>query len=143
MDYGDLGWECGEDRVMRRGKRHLLMGGVGLALLLGGGWLAAGEHEPLRDGKFHSFVVAENWPKRKLPSALMKEVRDGMTLGELVLKLGPGWMARNEGVGLIAWFFDDGSKLTVWPKSHQATDVLSFGKEGASLMWWDQNKAPW
>ncbi len=63
-----------------------------------------------------------------------------MTLKQIVATLGPGWMAPNEDVGFIQWFFDDGAALYVLPRWHDGEIVTYKGQNGAALMQWERRQ---
>jgi hypothetical protein len=81
------------------------------------------------------FIVSYSRPK-PLNSSKESLIKDGMTLKMIVDNLGPGWMAPNEGVGVIQWFFDDGRALAILPDWDDTEIVTYKGKGGLSRMWW-------
>ena len=72
------------------------------------------------------------------PAALLTNglplITNGITLGRIVQVLGVGWMPPNEGVGIITWFFDDGSQLKVWPKLYLGSEIITTNGTGG-WMW--------
>jgi hypothetical protein len=53
-----------------------------------------------------------------------------------VALLGKGWMGRWENVGIVSWYFDDGTALYVLPKEYKADATLTFKDSKGSKMWW-------
>jgi hypothetical protein len=90
--------------------------------------------------KLTSFIISPTPPK---PLAVAKAagIKDGMTLEMIVDQLGPGWVSPNEGVGVIAWTFDDGRSLSVLPHWDDKSEVITYkGHNGLARMWWSRWK---
>jgi hypothetical protein len=83
-----------------------------------------------------SYFTVSLSPPKPLPSTQEASIKDGMTLKMIVANIGPGWMAPNEGVGVIHWFFDDGKVLSVFPHWDDSEVITFKGKGGLSRMWW-------
>ncbi len=66
-------------------------------------------------------------------------ITNGITLGQVVTNLGPGWMLGTESVGIICWSFSDGRELNVLPSSYSATDVLSTNRSNRAHFWFTTN----
>jgi hypothetical protein len=67
-------------------------------------------------------------------------ITNGITLGQVVTNLGPGWMWQTESVGIIQWSFNDGRELDVLPGSISAGEVLSSDKGSRSRFWFSTNE---
>lgn len=66
-------------------------------------------------------------------------ITNGITLGQVVTNLGPGWMLDVEGIGIIRWSFSDGRTLHVWPGGYTAGVILSTNKNARSRFWFESN----
>ena len=85
--------------------------------------------------KVSYFVVSELRPK-PIDSTREGQIKDGMTLKQVVATLGPGWMSPNEGVGFIQWFFNDGNALVIKPRWNDDEVVTYTGQSGTTRMRW-------
>ena len=77
-------------------------------------------------------------PPPPLPAAKADTITNGMTLGQIVAALGPGWMPSEppwEGIGIIKWWFSDGRGLEVWPETHRASDIVKTNLESRARFW--------
>ena len=62
-----------------------------------------------------------------LPAYLASSITNGMTLGQIVATLGPGWLMKFVSLGVIKWRFSDGRLLCVDPEHYHAEgDVLTM-----------------
>jgi hypothetical protein len=94
--------------------------------------------EPTTQAAFRPFIVSEV-PPAPLDPAKLDRIKDGMTLGQIVDDLGPGWISPLSGVGIITWSFTDGRRLSVWPRSYTASEVVTkHESRGQSRMWIEQ-----
>ena len=75
-------------------------------------------------------------------------ITNGITLGQVVTNLGPGWMPGGKvklpdgrevevvaDILMIQWNFTDGHQLVVLPKTGKASDVLSSDGHTGSKFW--------
>jgi hypothetical protein len=81
-----------------------------------------------------------------LDFAKAEAITNGITLGQTVAKLGPGWMSPVSGVNAIHWSFSDGRELVVFfpgryrTPSWQESFVLSVTNSPAEChFWWLTN----
>lgn len=91
------------------------------------------------DDKWTSYHASEKPPAEPLPAEKETLIKHGVTLGKLVEILGPGWMPIHppESNGIITYFFNDGRKLYVWPKTYRSTEPVYFGQNlVGGRMWW-------
>lgn len=75
-----------------------------------------------------------------LEPAKLASVTNGITLGQVVTNLEPGWMTQAESVGIIRWSFRDGRELQVKPLTYTASDVLFSDVRGRSQFWLTTNE---
>jgi len=91
-------------------------------------------------------VVDDDFELPVLPSSKASAITNGITLREIVMTLGPGWVGKRRSLGVITWRFADGRLLQVWSKQldYQDGDVItmctSFAaipkhKHSKSFMW--------
>jgi len=75
----------------------------------------------------NSFEPYRMVQRRPAPLAAVKArgITNGITLGQVVAQLGPGWTLGYSGTGMIRWSFSDGRELFVWPGGDAPTIVLS------------------
>lgn len=99
---------------------------------------------PLRAEDTRWLAVTSEQPPPKLGAPQAKELREGMTLKELVVAFGPGWRSPDSGTGIIQWAFDDGRVLCMWPSSGTSAKetVITFDREKAEALgkagvWWE------
>ena len=94
-----------------------------------------------RSMEFKPYITSDVAPK-PLKAALKNGIQDGVTLGQIVEQLGPGWMSRCESIGIITWFFDDDSSLRVWTARYIPGDTITFPGHGehatSGKMWWEK-----
>lgn len=74
-----------------------------------------------------------------IESSKMASITNGITLGQLVTNLGPGWVRQTESVGIIRWSFSDSHELNVKPHSYSASDVLTTNTHAVSRYWFTTN----
>lgn len=93
--------------------------------------------------EFEPYVTADVAPT-PLKTVQKNGIKDGMTLGQIVGQLGPGWISRFESIGIITWLFDDDSRLRVWPDRYIQGDTITFLGQAESAtsgkMWWDRSR---
>jgi hypothetical protein len=85
---------------------------------------------------FVPFVVSSSPPQKKIAACNKQLVHDGITLRNLVYTFGPGWMSPLQGIGILKWFFDDGSVLCVLAFDYNAAEVLAYDRTKRAYMWW-------
>ena len=85
----------------------------------------------------NSFVPYRMSPRRPAPLAATKAygITNGITLGQVVAQLGPGWMPGEPGTGIIRWSFSDGRQLVVWSSGSTADIVLTTNRSARSRFW--------
>jgi hypothetical protein len=87
---------------------------------------------------------------RLIEASKAASITNGITLGQVVKHLGPGWMpdgkfpdgspgAPVESVGIIRWSFTDGRQLNLVPKTRTANDILSSVAGAGSRYWFSTN----
>jgi hypothetical protein len=65
-------------------------------------------------------------------------ITNGITLGQIVKNLGPGFIG-NSSAGIIHWSFADGRELNVWPLDYTASEVLSTNRGKRAEFWFSTN----
>ena len=81
-----------------------------------------------------------------LDAAKAEAVTNGITLGQTVAELGPGWMSPASGVNAIHWSFNNGRELVVLfpdrhsiPNWHQSFVLSSTNSPAECQVWWLTN----
>jgi hypothetical protein len=96
------------------------------------------------DKSFKSFVLGGE-PPEPAPAAVFDQVRDGMTLRELVHLLGPGYIPQLSGTGTMVWWCADGRTLRVGyatdPKT-ELTTTTTPGRKQAGITMWNRDHKP-
>ena len=70
-----------------------------------------------------------------LDSAEIRTITNGITLGQIVTNLGPGWISPEDSSGIIRWRFGNGRQLNVWPSYYRADEVVHTNREADVRMW--------
>ncbi|MGC3988657.1 MAG: hypothetical protein QM796_03015 [Chthoniobacteraceae bacterium] len=107
--------------------------------------LMMGASAVMRAGESFSkelFVVSDSSPV-PMPAAKANAVKSGLSLKQLVELLGPGWMPRFSGTGIVAWSFADGRELWLSGGDRfEATNIVTFKvsnlKKGYNHLSWHQ-----
>jgi hypothetical protein len=92
--------------------------------------------------KFEPYIAGDS-PPAVLKAVKKNRIRDGMTLGQIVKVLGPGWISPLESAGVITWVFDDGSELRAWPEEYDKGSVLTFKVTMERSGMWFQRRRFW
>ena len=96
------------------------------------------------DKDFKPFVFGGE-PPEPAPAAMFDQVRDGMTLRELVNLLGPGYIPQFSGTGTMVWSCVDGRTLRVGhatdPKTELATQATA-GRKRTGIAMWNRDHKP-
>lgn len=83
--------------------------------------------------RFAYQVIEDGMSPPMVPTDVFYRIQSGMTLRELVDLLGPGWMTRYEGVGIITWTCQDGRQLQVCPWGCRREEVLPLSVTRSGL----------
>jgi len=59
-----------------------------------------------------------------IDAAKATSITNGISYGQIVSNLGPGYVSQADNTMIPRWYFTDGRRLWVWPKSFAASDVL-------------------
>jgi hypothetical protein len=80
-----------------------------------------------------------NLPQRVIEKAKSNSITNGITMGQIVNELGPGYAAGELGVLTIWWGFSDGRTLFARPGSGLPGQIMILGDEGYGHIWWRTN----
>ena len=64
--------------------------------------------------------------KESVKAELFDRIEPGLTLGEIIALLGPGYQPMWAGVGLVHWDCEDGRKLNVWPREGRLSEKPAY-----------------
>ena len=95
--------------------------------------------------EFRAFIIARG-PQPPVDASRASSITNGITLGQVVASLGPGWMIGStnkndfvDSAGIIKWRLSDGRQLNVWPNNQSASTVLTTNAHGDSRFWFSTN----
>jgi hypothetical protein len=95
--------------------------------------------------EFRAFIIARG-PQPPVDASKASSITNGITLGQVVARLGPGWMIGStnksdivDSAGIIKWSLSDGRQLNVWPDNNSASTVLTTNVHGDSRFWFSTN----
>ena len=75
----------------------------------------------------------------QIDSSKAASVTNGMTLGQVVTNLGPGWIYWDVNIVIIRWSFTDGQELNILPSSYSASVVIHSDIHSDSRFWFTTN----
>ena len=115
-----------------------------LALLLATAALAGDTNKFQPSRVFYPTVSTNNHGVRVVSSPPLidaskaESITNGITFGQVVTNLGPGWSPVFDETGVIRWYFSDGRQLHSWPDNNADT-VLTTNVNSNARFWFTTN----